>query len=220
MRGQLGLLWHGSSTLLRSTAYAYAAQISDLKVKVPLQHPVSPASPQPPIRFEPPRTIHRGVSDELAGSLDEYGSGLLRGLAADDELVLQFLLSSTPITPIPERRQPKDDFQFLGVIIYGPKRRLSDVGDFVNQAGCYLDDPVGCERNVPYVNPQCLFSLHEQPPMTFALSQPQQLHMDNFARASLDVLSGFETAGDFELSANPTALRTELKPYAVCPRDR
>ncbi|PZD31108.1 hypothetical protein A1F97_09928 [Pyrenophora tritici-repentis] len=81
----------------------------------------------------------------------------------------------------------------------------------MTQAGCYLDDPVGCDRNVPYMNPQCLFSLHERPPMTFELLPLQQPHIDNFAQASLDVLSGFETTDDLELSANPTALRTELK---------
>jgi hypothetical protein len=53
--------------------------------------------------------------------------------------------------------------------------------------------------------------------MTFDLLQQlqQQPEVDNFSRASLDVLSGFETTDDFELSANPTALRTELKVYVI-----
>jgi hypothetical protein len=90
------------------------------------------------------------------------------------------------------------------------------VGEFMTQAGCFLDDPVGCDRNVPYMNPQCLFSLHERPPTTFELFQLPNPHIENFTRATIDVLSGFETTDDFELTANPTALRTGLQVYVIC----
>jgi hypothetical protein len=186
--------------------------ISDLKVHRSLHHVASSISTQHAIRFEPPRTLHYGIVDTPAGRLDDYGGELLQRLVADDELILQFVLSSAAIAPTTEKKLLKDSLQYLGVTIYGPRRRFSDVGDFMTQAGCYLDDPVGCDRNVPYMNPQCLFSLHEPPPMTFdLLQQLQHPEVDNFSRASLDVLSGFETTDDFELSANPTALRTELK---------
>ncbi|CAN9079730.1 unnamed protein product [Alternaria alternata] len=49
--------------------------------------------------------------------------------------------------------------------------------------------------------------------MTFGLLSLQQPHVGDFTRDSLDVLSGFETTDDFEPSAKPTALRTELKPH-------
>jgi hypothetical protein len=51
--------------------------------------------------------------------------------------------------------------------------------------------------------------------MTFELLPLQQPHIDYFTRASVDVLSGFETTDDLELSANPTALRTQLKLYVI-----
>lgn len=114
-----------------------------------------------------------GVADAPIGRLDDFAGELLLRLVDDDDLILQFLLPSTPITPAAERKSAKNASKFLGVIIYGPRCRLNDVGDFMTQAGCYLDDPVGCDRNVPYMNPQCIFSLHEQPPMTFELLQPQ-----------------------------------------------
>ncbi|KAI4931159.1 hypothetical protein J4E85_003748 [Alternaria conjuncta] len=83
----------------------------------------------------------------------------------------------------------------------------------MTQVNCFLDDPVGCDLNVPYMNPQCLFSLHKRLPMTFDLPQMQQPYIDSFSRASLDILSGFETADDFESSASPTVLLTELKDH-------
>ncbi|USP82246.1 hypothetical protein yc1106_09520 [Curvularia clavata] len=185
--------------------------ISDLVVRYPAHHVTPPASPERRIRFEQPRTICCGIFDTLGGQLDDYGAKLLQALVSDDELVLQLMLSPTALTPTTERKQPRDGTKFLGVIIYGPRRRLGDVAEFMAEASCYLDDPVDCDRNVPYMNPQCLFSLHEQPPMTLELSQPQRTHMDDFSRPSLDFLSGFETADDIKLSGNPTALRTELK---------
>jgi hypothetical protein len=185
-------------------------------VNIPFHHVASSASIQHPTRFEPPRTLHCGVADRSAGRLDDYGGELLSRLVADEELILQLVLSSAPIAPTTTRRSFKETLRFLGVILYGPRYRFSDVGEFLTQAGCFLDDPVGCDRNVPYMNPQCLFSLHERPPMTFELLQPQQPRTENFSRASVDVLSGFETTDDFETAANPTALRTELQVYVTC----
>jgi hypothetical protein len=52
--------------------------------------------------------------------------------------------------------------------------------------------------------------------MTYELQPLQHPHISNFTRASLDILSGFETTDDLELSAHPTALRTELKLYVIC----
>jgi hypothetical protein len=185
-------------------------------VNIPLHYGASPASTQHPIRFQPPRTLYCGIADTLAGRLDDYGGELLLRLVADDELILQFILSSAPIAPTIGRRISKESLQFLGVIVYGPKYRSSDAGEFMTQAGCFLDDPVGCDRNVFYINPQCLFSFHERPPTTFELFQLPKPHTENFTRAAIDVLSGFETTNDFELTANPTALRTELQVYVIC----
>ncbi|KAH3978576.1 hypothetical protein HBI24_114000 [Parastagonospora nodorum] len=185
--------------------------VSDLTLDVPLNHVASPASAQHSICFEPPRTIRYGVADTATGRLDEFGGKLLLRLVADDELILQFVLSPAPFAPIIGKQPHRDGAQFLGVIVYGPRCRSSDVGDFMTKAGCYLDDPVACDRNVPYMNPQCLFSLYEPAPMTFEMTKPREPRMDNFARPSLDVLSGFETTGHLEPSANPTALRTGLK---------
>ncbi|KAH7408180.1 SNF2 family N-terminal domain-containing protein [Phaeosphaeria sp. MPI-PUGE-AT-0046c] len=197
--------------ICESTLVCYG-MISDLTVNIPPRdYGASYSSNELPMRFQPPRTIHCGHSNTPAGQLDDYGGELLMRLRTDDELKIQLLLSSAPIALSTERKPPKSVLQCLGIVIYGPRRRFSDVGDFVSQAGCYLDDPVNCDRNVPYMNPQCLFSLHEQPQMTFELFQSQQPHIADFTQASLDILSGFETSHDLDLSATPTALRTELQ---------
>ncbi|CAN9168562.1 unnamed protein product [Alternaria alternata] len=186
---------------------------------MPPNHVASSLSIQDPIRFESPRTIRYGVGDAPAGWLDDYGGKLLGTLVADSELILQLVTLSTPVAPTTEKKTFKNALS-LGVIIYGPRYLFSHIGDFMTRAGCYLDDPIGCDRNVPYMNPQYLCSLQEEPSMTFELSQLQHTSVENFSRASLDVLSGFETTDDFDLSDTPTALRTKLKMYVVCNRSR
>ena len=202
-----------SCVLLTFVVSAYVAQISDLKVHSPNHHVASSIPAHDAIRFESPRTIIRVSTNASVGRLDDYGGELLLRLVADDELVLQLVLFSAPIAPPIERRKHRGALTYIGATIYGPKRRSGDVGEFLNQAGCYLDDPVGCDRNVPYTNPQCLFTLHEPPPMTFDLLQSHEAKINSFPQASLGILSGFETTDKFELSASPAALRTELKEY-------
>ena len=190
-------------------------QILDLAVLVGYHDITDSHTIQHALRFEAPRTLRCGFPETPAGQLDDYGGLLLQRLVADDELVLQLTLSSNPFAPTTESDLGKSKSKYLWVTLYGPRRRFSDVGDFLTKANCYLDDPIECDRNVPYMNPQCLFSLYERPPMTFDLLQLQQSQNDSFSRAALESVSGFETSDGFELAADPTALRTELKEYVT-----
>jgi hypothetical protein len=49
--------------------------------------------------------------------------------------------------------------------------------------------------------------------MTYTLPRLQQQSINDFTQASGDILSGFETTDVIEESADPSALRTRLKPY-------
>jgi hypothetical protein len=86
------------------------------------------------------------------------------------------------------------------------------VGDFVTQCGCFLDDPVGCDRDVPYLNPQCLFGFYGDLPMTSDFIHKEQT-LGDFTPASLDILAQFETTDDIKEAKDPTALYTALRPY-------
>ncbi|KAH7085094.1 SNF2 family N-terminal domain-containing protein [Paraphoma chrysanthemicola] len=187
--------------------------ILDLPVTLSSETASSTTCTQGTLRFHPPRALCREASGEQLGCLGNYGGEILLRLNADDQLTLQLALSPSPAITTTDKKACKGDTQYLGVILYGPRHRFSDVGDFISRSGCYLDDPIGCDRNVPYMNPQCLFSLHEQPPMTFDLLQPQNQQIEDFTRAPHDVLADFETTTSLQRTAKPTALRTDLKPH-------
>ena len=44
----------------------------------------------------------------------------------------------------------------LDVIIYGPVELFEDIGSFFQEYDLYLQDPIGCKRNVRYCNPHRL----------------------------------------------------------------
>jgi hypothetical protein len=149
-------------------------------VSARLDAPHAPAFAHETVRFTPPRALHRRKDNILVGQSDKRTGEILSRLQSDDELRLQLTLSAAPVAAAPGVNSSKDLAQYLGIIIYGPKSRLCDVGDFVSQCRCYLNDPFGCEHNVPYMNPQCLFTLHGCLQLTFDLPQPQQQSFADF----------------------------------------
>jgi hypothetical protein len=165
------------------------------------------------VLFTPPQSLHRCSNDDLIGQSDINTGEILSRLAADDELQLQLTLYTSRIGAESGARPVTASSRFLEITIYGPRSRLSDVGDFVTRCCCYLDDPYECDRNVPYMNPQCLFTIHERPQMTYDLCRHQHQALTDFAQSSSDVLKDFETTDRFEEAADPAALLTTLQAY-------
>ncbi|KAF2678068.1 hypothetical protein K458DRAFT_464309 [Lentithecium fluviatile CBS 122367] len=174
---------------------------------------IAPSCAQEPVFFSRDRELRRCVNRDLVGKLVDYAAEVLSRLAADEELILQLTFSASRMADGLDTKPPKGTVGFLGTIIYGPKRRSGDVGYFMTQCGYYLEDPTGCDWNVPYVNPQCLFSLHEDPPMTLDLPQMQQNSVDHLTSTASDILAKFETTAHLAETTTPTALRTTLQAH-------
>ena len=98
----------------------------------------------------------------------------------------------------------------MEVILYGPKARADDVGAFMEACGYYLQEPSGCDRNVPYYNPQCLASLEGDLPMTFDVQGRLSYGVDDFTRETDPLLTNFETTEEFEETPTPEVLCTPL----------
>jgi hypothetical protein len=175
----------------------------------------APAPDHEAVLFTPPQLLHRCSNAELVGQVDKTTGEILSRLAADDELQLQLTLSTSSVATESSAKPVATPLRFLGITIYGPRSRLNDVGDFISQCRCYLEDPFACDRNVPYMNPQCLVTLHRRPQMTFDLPQAQLQTITGFTQTSADVLKDFETTDCFEEAANPPALKTTLQAYVL-----
>lgn len=101
----------------------------------------------------------------------------------------------------------------LNIIIYGPVELFEDIGSFFQDHDIFLQDPVGCERNVRYFNPHRLPSLD---PMlikfTFDLTAKPLSHVveldDVDSRPKLlDILNSQE---DLTEKSQPRLVRTML----------
>ncbi|KAF2728957.1 hypothetical protein EJ04DRAFT_84209 [Polyplosphaeria fusca] len=170
--------------------------------------------PRHAVSLTPAGDVHRYMSAERLGRLDEHSFNALSKLQADGELHLQLTFTSTPVTPVQGSKSPSGTVGFLSIIFYGPRRRLDDVGYFATQCGYYLEDPIDCDRNVPYMNPQCLSTIYKEPQMTFDMAGPEQQHrVEDFSQTPYDLLAGFETTGKLAEAPTPSALRTQLKPH-------
>ncbi|KAJ8114606.1 hypothetical protein OPT61_g3554 [Boeremia exigua] len=172
----------------------------------------------PPIVVDPvifqhnQNELYHAVTGHLIGKADEHTGEILKRVLADSELVSQLTLRKDALVPNNEMKAKRSLVGYLSITIYGPRAYLSSVGDFMTQCGRNLEDPVGCDRNVPYLNPQCLFSLHENPPMTFDLSQSCHEELEDTTHYS-DILAGFETTDTLFETRTPDLLRTSLKPH-------
>jgi hypothetical protein len=149
----------------------------------------------------------------LLGKPDRPTGEILSRLVADTELACQLTLRRDAIATACDPKLAKELLGYLSFIIYGPKHRFDDVGDFMTQCGRFLEDPVGADRDVPYMNPQCLFSIHEMPTTTFELSRPLEYSVDDFTQTCSDILTGFETIDPLYETPTPAYLRTELQSY-------
>ncbi|KAF8865136.1 hypothetical protein BDZ45DRAFT_580863, partial [Acephala macrosclerotiorum] len=74
----------------------------------------------------------------------------------------------------PGRRRRKKEFHpwFLNAILYGPPHFEEPVGDFLSKHQMYLQDPLGCDRRVPYRNPHILSPETGEILMTDSITYP------------------------------------------------
>ncbi|KAM7211076.1 SNF2 family N-terminal domain containing protein [Rhypophila decipiens] len=109
----------------------------------------------------------------------------------------------------------------LDIILYGPRRLFSVIGEFIDECNehllddqkLYLQDPVGCDDNVRYCNP------HRLPPLdstetqfTFTLAENRQCFMDlEDFEPRPELLELLESQEDLPEAPQPPSIRTLLE---------
>ncbi|KAM4067309.1 DNA repair protein RAD5A [Hirsutella rhossiliensis] len=149
------------------------------------------------------RLVHDGA---CVGSLDDTAAQAFSTLAREDTVHLQLMAEAARSQS--STSHSKRIVALASVIVYGPRDLADDVGGFLDQCRYYLQDPISCEHNVPYINPHCLPGLSEHPINTFDLEQPHGLGHYFSASASLRALEAADGLPELE---QPAALKTELR---------
>jgi SNF2 family DNA or RNA helicase len=151
-----------------------------LKVKT-----FNPHSKQSPLHFESPNTIvsfeegQRAVSEIACPT----SCRIIRELESFAGISTQFYCYSRlelPTSKSNARRKGKPiESWFLNVIIYGIEELASVVGAFLTRHQKYLQDPLGCARNVVYQNPHLLSPDSDEVVMTCSFnSLPGNLEIE------------------------------------------
>ena len=153
------------------------------------------------------------------GRFDEHGAQIVRALHDDCTLKLQVVLSSKSFNSQKARKGMLCTGPCVvsaSIIIYGPMDAHESVGSFFQECELYLQDPIGCDRNVPYRNPHRLAFASDPTRMTFDLC-PTQMHMNVTTISShsiLDTMLSSEYLAEYD---TPSLLRTSLLPYVSIP---
>lgn len=149
------------------------------------------------------------------GTLDQRTADILKRMAEQNGVVLQFRISfqhQMQQQLSSKNSKAKRSASALSVVIYGPVEYFDDIGDFLLKCELYLQDPVGCDRNVRYCNPQSLWSIDdEEVRMTQDIKPPPVQDFEYFQNPA-DLLEDLEYEDALPESCQPSALKTQLYP--------
>ncbi|ORY13014.1 SNF2 family N-terminal domain-domain-containing protein [Clohesyomyces aquaticus] len=147
--------------------------------------------------------------------LDPTSAEVLRRLSEDDAIDMQIFVSNfedQSNTLVLKQRGSGKLIVRVSVIIYGPPNMFDDIGNFFQDCELYLQDPIGCDRNVQYLNPHRLSSPEDQPQMTSDLFSFEK-ELSIYEQAKSDMILDMVTPRDFPMLETPSDLRTSLLPH-------
>jgi SWI/SNF-related matrix-associated actin-dependent regulator of chromatin subfamily A3 len=148
------------------------------------------------------------------GKLEPRGTEILQVLLDESLISVQILLSFPPAHVARHRRLADKNGLLVPVslIVYGPSELSDDVGAFFEACGMFLQDPIGCDRNVQYRNPHRLTWSDGLQQMTFDLPSHEKTNHINDMQG-LDVLDTLTTPMNLPELDTPSALHTQLLSY-------
>ncbi|KAF1849354.1 uncharacterized protein K460DRAFT_305410 [Cucurbitaria berberidis CBS 394.84] len=162
--------------------------------------------------FSSPCGLYIGGS--LAGTFDERSAQILQVLSEDPLIDIQIILPIPAATMGKPKKLTPGRFGWspVSINVYGSKSFAGDVGNFCQTCNLYLQDPLECDRNVPYCNPHRFALSEDEPRLTFDLNETSlgktvtQLHYSN-------LLDSLVSSGALHELETPPHLRTALLPH-------
>jgi hypothetical protein len=152
-------------------------------------------------------TIRIRSDGTVVGSIDKTAQECFSKIAAESHVHLQLMLKNAHDSD-KQTRQKTRIVALASVIIYGPDDLGEDLGTFLDSSGYFLQDPFGCDRDVPYKNPHCVSTLFEEPQFTSKLATPGFHHTT--ALSLSDSLCALQTTHDLPEWQQPHSIRTRL----------
>ncbi|KAF2233475.1 hypothetical protein EV356DRAFT_503549 [Viridothelium virens] len=154
----------------------------------------------------------QGNSNEV-GLIEPATAKAIRVLSEDPDIVLQVRCTIKRELLTPRRRKSLKTSSVwcahLSVIIYGTLKSFDLFGHYLEECGFYLQDPEGCDQNVPYRNPHRLSGTQKNPPMTIE-QQLDYASIQQEAYSSVDLIGSHQELPE---AVTPSPIITPLFPH-------
>lgn len=105
--------------------------------------------------------------------------------------------------------EPDENSHQISVILYGTEEIATDVGDWLDKCGLYLQLPQDCDRGVRYLNPHSLSFGDENRIMTFDIENTSASNLQA-EHCFADVLIDQDPEEIFDESPQPAVISTHL----------
>lgn len=111
--------------------------------------------------FSKPNLLHHVGRETIFGELDERPAKILASLSTEEGICFQISCRTINRRAAPgkkgSRKPGANELQYvMNTIIYGPAELSDPIGQYLTKCGVHLQDPLDCDRNVPYSNPHIL----------------------------------------------------------------
>ena len=153
------------------------------------------------------------------GTIESRTGKIMQVLHSEEQLSIQlYCQMSMDCGPSYRRRKvaASGGMATLSAVIYGLPTAFEDVGNFIEECGMFLQDPLHCDRNVRYQNPHRLSGPEDKIVMTLPPVLDAICPKVEEIETPQDLFSGL---GDSEVlleTAAPDEIKTSLHRSAAC----
>lgn len=184
--------------------------------------------------FESPTSFKGADNPAITGDISLDYLYLTEALLDEPKLELQVVCTLVDDSPLKKTNASRGlqalsrtKRSTLNIILYGPPDLAEPIFNFIqecndnleDEAKIYLQDPVGCDRNVPYYNPQRLPPLDPfRQEFTLHLSRKIPLPINTGELQPLpELLELLDSQEDLPEATQPPKISTTLKRYVGFP---
>lgn len=167
-----------------------------------------------PPSFSLPHYLRQLGREQAFGELDERAAKILANLSSEEGITCQIYCRTISRRAAQGKRGGRkpgaNELQYvMNTIIYGPPELCDSVGEYLSKCGVYLQDPLNCDRDVVYSNPQ-LLSRTEETVMTSTLASQNMAPEVEKVISREDLFSELCTDDHLSLTNAPDAVTTPL----------
>ena len=166
------------------------------------------------LTFSEPNHLFQNDRHQPFGETDVRTAKILTNLLQEVGIIFQIYCRTINRRAAPgkkgSRKTGANELQYvMNTIIYGPEELCDAVGTYLTKCGVYLQEPLNCDRDVQYLNPQVLSRVKE-------IVKTSSLMTLNETPEEVKVISSedlfFELSSDAHLSLTeaPESIETPL----------